>query len=66
MAYGIHTLQKCLLMSGSTVEMMDKGKMVVEDLITHRCNLDALPQLCKDIYEKKVTICKAIYSRGEK
>ena len=49
-----------------TVEMMDKGKMVVEDLITHRCNLDALPQLCKDIYEKKVTICKAIYSRGEK
>jgi len=48
-----------------TVEMMDKGKMVVEDLITHRCDLDVLPQLCRDIYDKKVTVCKALYSRRE-
>lgn len=48
-----------------TVEMMDKGKMTVEDLITHRCDLDELPQLCRDIYDKKVSICKALYSRRE-
>jgi hypothetical protein len=38
----------------------------VLDLITHRSGLDDLPQLCKDIYERKVTICKALYSGDAK
>ena len=45
-----------------TVENIDNGKMVVTDLITHRSNLDDLPKLCDDIYNRKVTICKAMYS----
>ncbi len=45
-----------------TVKMLDEKKMVVEDLITHRTSLDELPQLCEDIYQKKVSICKALYS----
>ncbi len=48
-----------------TVEMLDNGKMTVEDLITHRCTLEELPQLCKDIYERKITICKALYSSSK-
>lgn len=45
-----------------TVDNIDNGKMVVTDLITHKCSLDELPNLCDDIYNRKVTICKAIYS----
>ncbi|MEA5012450.1 MAG: galactitol-1-phosphate 5-dehydrogenase [Angelakisella sp.] len=43
-----------------TVNLLDQGKLVVEDLITHRVNLDNLPQLCEDIYCGRVSICKAI------
>lgn len=46
-----------------TVKMMDEGKMEVEDLITHKSSLEQLPQLCKDIYERKVSICKAMYAK---
>ena len=49
-----------------TVKMMDSGAMQVEDLITHRSTLEDLPQLCKDIFERKVSICKAMYSREAK
>ncbi len=49
-----------------TMKMLDEGKMQVLDLITHRSGLDDLPQLCKDIYERKVTICKALYSGDAK
>ena len=49
-----------------TVKMMDEGRMPVEDLITHRSNLDDLPQLCSDIFTRKVSICKAMYSRNAK
>ena len=45
-----------------TVDMMDAGKMQVEDLITHRVGIEELPRLCSDIYEHRVTICKALYS----
>ncbi len=45
-----------------TVKMIDEKKMMVEDLVTHRCGIDELPQLFDDIYEKKVSICKALYS----
>ncbi|MEA4932621.1 MAG: hypothetical protein VB071_03410 [Lawsonibacter sp.] len=48
-----------------TVKMMDEGKMKVEDLVTHRSNLDQLPQLCSDIYARKISICKALYSAGK-
>ena len=44
-----------------TVKMMDAGIMKVEVLITHRANLEELPQLCEDIYTRKVNICKAMY-----
>ncbi len=39
-----------------TVKMLDSGAMQVEDLITHKCNLDDLPKLCEDIYTHKVSI----------
>ncbi len=45
-----------------TVAMLDAGKMHVDDLITHRASLDELPGLCRDIHERRVTICKAMYS----
>jgi len=49
-----------------TVKMLDAGIMQVEDLITHRSDLEDLPQLCEDIYNRKVSICKALYSKGTK
>src|SRR5690606_32360302 len=45
-----------------TVRMIDSGEMVVDDLVTHRCSLDNIPKLCEDIYMRKVSICKALYS----
>ncbi len=45
-----------------TVRMMDTGRMFVGDLITHRSNIDGIPQLCEDIYMHRVNICKALYS----
>lgn len=44
-----------------TVKMMDSGAMKVDDLVTHRSNLEDLPQLCDDIYNRRVSICKALY-----
>ena len=49
-----------------TLKMMDAGVMQVEDLITHRSDLEHLPQLCEDIFTRKVSICKAMYSRNGK
>lgn len=48
-----------------TVENIDSGKMVVTDLITHRSDLDNLPQLCDDIYNRRINICKAMYSTNK-
>lgn len=45
-----------------TVKALDAGRMQVLDLITHRSDLEHLPALCSDIYERKVSICKALYS----
>lgn len=45
-----------------TMRMLDEGTMQVLDLITHRSGLDELPKLCADIYERKISICKALYS----
>jgi len=44
-----------------TMKMLDEKRMKVADLITHRSDLDDLPKLCDDIYNRKVTICKAMY-----
>lgn len=44
------------------VEMIDAGRLKVSDLITHRSDMDHLPELFEDIYTRKVTICKAIYT----
>ena len=49
-----------------TVKMLDSGAMKVEDLITHRSTLEDLPQLCEDIYTRKVSICKALYAKDAK
>ena len=49
-----------------TVQMLDEGRMQVEDLITHRSTLDGIPKLCEDIYTHKVSICKALYSVNAK
>ena len=48
-----------------TVENIDNGNMVVTDLITHKCSLDELPSLCEDIYNRKVNICKAMFTERE-
>jgi len=45
-----------------TVRMMDEGRMMVDDLVTHRTGIAGLPKLCGDIYNKRVTICKALYN----
>ena len=45
-----------------TVDMMDNGNFVCEDLITHRVSLDDTPKLFNQIFNREVTICKAIYS----
>ncbi|MEA5047305.1 MAG: galactitol-1-phosphate 5-dehydrogenase [Eubacteriales bacterium] len=45
-----------------TMRMLDEGSMQVLDLITHSSGLDDLPKLCSDIYERKISICKALYS----
>ena len=47
-----------------TVRMIDEGKMVVTDLITHRATLDELPALTRGIFDRTISICKAMYSRG--
>lgn len=43
-----------------TVDMMDQGKLIVVDLITHNVSLDELPDLCEAIYKREVSICKAL------
>lgn len=45
-----------------TVQMMDEGKLKVDDLITHKASIDDLKQLFDDIYNHNITICKAMYS----
>lgn len=45
-----------------TVEMIDSGKLKVDDLITHKAGIDDLKQLFDNIHDRKITICKAIYS----
>lgn len=43
-----------------TVAMLDSGRFKCADLITHRCDLDGLPELCRRIHEHEITICKAV------
>ncbi|AEB07331.1 Alcohol dehydrogenase GroES domain protein [Coriobacterium glomerans PW2] len=43
-----------------SVAMIDAGDMIVDDLVTAICDLDELPGLCRDIFERRVTVCKAI------
>lgn len=47
-----------------TVEQIDSGKLEVGDLITHKVSLKALKELFDQIYNKQITICKAIYFSG--
>ena len=44
-----------------TVKMLDQGRLKVKDLITHTSGMDGLEQLFRDIYEHRITICKAMY-----
>lgn len=43
-----------------TVEKMELGELVVEDLITHRADLDNLPALMKQIHDGTANGCKAM------
>ena len=45
-----------------TVEMIDNGVLKVDDLVTHKTDLNGLPDLMTGIYDRSITICKAIYS----
>lgn len=45
-----------------TMNKIDTGEMQVTDLITHRSNLEDLPALTRGIFDRSVTICKAMYS----
>lgn len=45
-----------------TVDMIDSGKLKVNDLITHTSDLEHLSELFGKIYRREITICKAIYS----
>ncbi len=44
-----------------TVDMLGEGRLLVSDLITHRSDLKSLKALFDQIYNREVTICKAIY-----
>lgn len=48
-----------------TVSMLDKGKLAVTDLITHRVSIEALPAFCQQIRSREVSICKAICIPGQ-
>lgn len=45
-----------------TVNMIEDGKIRVNDLITNRTNLENLETLTRQIWKKETVICKAIYS----
>ena len=45
-----------------TIEMISNGELEVADLITHRTGIDNLKKLFDEIQERKITICKAIYT----
>lgn len=44
-----------------TVAMMDAGTFECQDLISHRTNIDELPELIDKIYNRKVISCKTLY-----
>ncbi|HWQ77971.1 MAG TPA: galactitol-1-phosphate 5-dehydrogenase [Anaerovoracaceae bacterium] len=45
-----------------TVRMLDQGKITVEDLITHRSDVDGIPAMCRGIYDRTLNICKAMFT----
>lgn len=45
-----------------TVHMLDSGKLKAGDLITHRAGMNDVKHLFDQIYNREITICKAIYS----
>lgn len=47
-----------------TMEMLDAKKIKVDDLITNAVELEEIPALCSKIYQKEISICKAIYKGG--
>ena len=47
-----------------TVDMMDTGKFYCEDLISHICSLESLPDVVKQMHEHKITPCKVLYGAG--
>lgn len=44
-----------------TVEMMDSGKFVCADLISHRVGIEEVPSLVEGIHNRSLSICKALY-----
>ncbi len=45
-----------------TVKMLEEGKFKVDDLITHRAGIEDMTKLFDQIYNREITICKAMYS----
>lgn len=48
-----------------SMQAIAEGKMIVDDLVTHKSELDNLDELIDDIYTGKLTICKAMFSKVE-
>ncbi|MDO5328701.1 MAG: alcohol dehydrogenase catalytic domain-containing protein [Coriobacteriia bacterium] len=44
----------------TTIEQISNNNLQVLDLITHKSDLGNLPELCRNIYNKNISICKAI------
>lgn len=48
-----------------TVNMIEEGKLQVNDLVTHRAGLENLEDLTRKIWKHEIVICKAMYSANE-
>jgi L-iditol 2-dehydrogenase len=49
-----------------TIEMIEKGRLKVEDLVTHQVSLEELPGLLEEMHQGKRDVCKTAYTaQGE-
>ena len=47
-----------------TVEILDSGKFICSDLISHRVGVEDIPALFDGIKNRTISICKALYVSG--
>ena len=48
-----------------TVSLLDKGRLKITDLISHRVDIEKLPAFCKQIRDREISVCKAVCIPGE-